>query len=320
MKYISSLKSATSILKIGVVLCAISLWTGCSDDDENGGADSLGSEVGVFVDDDGVSQRINNIGSYIYYEWDGDELVGIEFGDNDFKVTTSPFTVTVWTDEDYDPEVLKFYDFKFNSSGYISSYKKIDDITGRNYSEHYECNVTVSYNANDQISKQVAKVKYTEVYDGERESESYTATLTYNYSVGNLVSCEEYVPDEEPYSLTFTYNGVSNPHQQYALLPTSYMDDDFLCVFGILGLAGKASKLLPSSLTNDGDTYKFSYKVENGLIIAERMNSEWETAWVNYNYSNTTKGLSPVNRDLGSNENILKTLRPRFMHRSKRVR
>jgi len=261
-------------------------FTGCSDDDDEGGA-----------------PKADN--SYITTE-DGEKLLMTSDGHNTYSYNTEGLP-TGWGARcsiSYDPQQLsnndrEYYDFTLNGAGYISAVSgTYEDKYGKGTER-----VTFSYDGSGHLVKVSASGSETYYEDGEKYTESGSATTILTWTNGNLtkVECKYSGNDDgDKYSETETYtfdydDDYTNSIGQFShSLTYAYNFLDEFEELAFLGFYGKSSKQLPSKLTEkctesdeggtDSDTYTHTYTASytfnsNGTLRAEKF------GYSNYNYS-----------------------------------
>jgi hypothetical protein len=289
--------SAHLIWKMGLpFLCSGLLMTACGGDDEddnptNGGGNSTSSTTmrpGVFVVD-GTEYRITKVGHDSFsYGLDG-TLTAIHTVVTDYTIASSPFVLN----SEIDSDTQKWYDFSFNSRGYITkmsvscAYSSNSDLIDGSYS--------LSYNSNNQLSKIAFSAIRTSVKGNISHKYSYEDTYTLTYNGENLVkvaivcsTTEDGVVSTTIYDNVITPGNIENPSRQCgfimcnAISPTigtCLLDHD---IFAELGLMGQGSKMLPSQIqynivksdgTKISEDNTYSYKLTNQLISEESYNN-----------------------------------------------
>lgn len=120
-----------------------------------------------------------------------------------------------------------------------------------------------SYNENNQLSSITIKSTWEEYEDGEKEKGSYTDKYTFSYSgkrLTRVVDSWEEIDDHKDkgrceYTLKYD-SDYDNPFYQYTPKVVDYlMDMEGLEAFAYLGLLGRASSKLPTSISYEEEEY-----------------------------------------------------------------
>jgi hypothetical protein len=289
------------------MLCSTSLFTACSDDDDEGGNSTSRLKAGVFTIDSGTQYRLTKVGwDYSFYYDESGNLEGI----NDMEVTSSPFQII--ESDSYGSSVATCY---FNSQGYVSTIKYVDEEKGSDYLDSYSGTISLSYNSSNQLTKISISESGTEKEDGETFKYSGSCQRTFTYKDGNLISCTEVDKGSEggeKYSetsvYTFAYDDDENVYGQYTEGIFETMDiGDALAGLALVGYMGKASKYLPVLIDvtykweEDGEegesshSYTYSYTLNSDKLVAsEKQGTSKYTTATLYTYSTLTKAVEDL--------------------------
>lgn len=179
-------------------------------------------------------------------------------------------------------ESMKFYDedewvylkdIEFTSAGNIKSLKQTSD-------DGWYSNLTCTYDSNDRL---------TNVYIVDNDGEKCTFDLTWENGCLMKMDFEELVVVDDPdgpdeYHYTFTYGDKLNVNKCYTAFCSPLMAQ-----FLITGFVGKGSDYLPTSVTEDGDTYGLSYTTDAyGKILIETVSNDGYEVNLIYNYGTSS--------------------------------
>ena len=238
-----------------LLLGGLSLFTACSDDDDENGSGQPSAPV-IGPGDTNSGARLTSISNdwgkttYFQYNEDGtikrisEEQQGEE--DDWIAMTYNPFRM-----ETSEYGFLK--NVSFNDDGYLTGlafeYSESDEEEG--WSETGKGDMKLTYNSNGNLTKITVTGSYSGKGDGESFSGEYTGSITYSWIEGNLAKIQSTYDfgDGELSTETyeFEYSDEVNKFQQYIIGvddATGFSED-----FAPIGWLGKWSKNYPSSCT-----------------------------------------------------------------------
>lgn len=259
-----------SLLLFGGLLMGLALTTvSCGSDEnedeiENGSEQKPGSgssRIGALSSGTSLDKelpegyRIWTVGSHKFYYDEMGRLTSIENGDGAF-----PF--------DFNKEVtygngMLGYKITLNSKNLITkvtfSYEK---GSGIEY-DRESGSATFSYNSNNQLTSYTVKSNWEQVDDGEFESGTINDNVKLTYSGKKLVKIvydyEEIEDHKDAGTEVYTLNyddDYDNPFYQYTpKLVTRIFGQDEFESFAFLGLFGRASSSLPTSIDYTDDYF-----------------------------------------------------------------
>lgn len=303
-------------LLCALAVCALPSLTSCSGDDDDDDDDGSGEAAELSVPAsivDGVrlsgmtgagdlSVVYNSDGSIDQMSYNGTDY-DFEYEETRAATSTGRRLLAIVARYSYDGDRESWIanSFKFNTDGFIVSYK--EHVKG-SYSdgsrEEYKNNLTLSYGSKGRLSKVNVSSSWTDVdSDGEKESGSGGGSIKYSYSGDNLTQVS--VGDAEEMT-TFTYEYTTTPNTynnmteglSYGMATYS----PILYIFARLGFLGNASAFLPSQMVyrtesydegeKDVDTekYSFSYELDShNRIDAEVMWNDYLTYRLVYTWT-----------------------------------
>lgn len=289
----------------GLMFTAVLAFTGCSDDDdEGGGTPNAGNSYITTADGEKLLMTSDGHDSYSYNA-DG---LPTSWGWGSYSIS-------------YDPQRLSYsdrenYDFTLNGAGYFSA------VSGT-YEDEYRkgsYRATFSYDGSGHLVKVSESGSETYYEDGEKYTETGSATTILTWTNGNLTKVEwKYSgnDDGDKYSgtetYTFDYDGdYANPLGQFSHSLTYVYDFMDGCEdLAFFGFYGKSSKQLPSKITekwtetdsegtySDTDIYTASYTFNgNGTLKTEKF------MYFTYSYAYSSYSQAPA-VDLGAAKTAL---------------
>lgn len=167
----------------------------------------------------------------------------------------------------------------------VSITVKENESEGRDYSYVYSQTVNYKYNAKGQVASWSGSATETEVDEGDRYSGSASISCSVQYDAQDrIVKAELQIKgteDGERFEDTETYTfeyapGQSNKFYQYTPFLSEFAlwdDGYFVQAFAYVGLFGKASSEIPTSVTEfdkyleDGETYEHSYNYDLSVVL-----------------------------------------------------
>lgn len=274
----------TWIFFLGALLCAPVLSSCSNDDDEDGGVNNDGTEIGIpssVVDGVRVSGvTTDNSESAISIDYDSDGMVKsatvggqkftFEYAD-DTRSEAAPKRRIKRISSKIESDDYYFYceatNFKINTDGFVASY--LEKVTEKydGDSEEITANLTFSYNSAGRIERIGGSSTWTAVEDGVPDSGYGGGSVNYVYNGGALeksgYSYDGYGVEwtyEYDHAHTNTYN-VFTSELAYGI---SMMEDPILYALAFMGYVGNASSLLPTkavyrAYSNIPDDYDYKY-------------------------------------------------------------
>lgn len=234
-----------------LLLGSLSLFSACSDDDENGSGQPSTPVIGPDGTNSGA--RLTNIsngyGGLVYsYNEDG-TLNKAEWRAEEewISMTYNPLRISV----DNYGELKKV---SFNKSGFLTHYMvEWNDIEEDDYSSTGKGVYKYSYNGDGTLSKVVVTYSGKDVEDGESFPYYGSWTATFSWTKGNVTQIKiawNEVEDGSSWKGTDTYKleytDEINKYQQYVFgMPIA--DNDYEDLIAPIGWLGKWSKNYPAS-------------------------------------------------------------------------
>jgi len=269
-------------------------FTGCSDDDDEGGAPKADNSYITTEDGDKLLLTGNGVQSFEY----NTEGILTAFGCySDYKISFDPCKITY----DNDRELT----FSLNGAGFINKMSESYSYQEKDYSAKGYSEASYSYDGSGHLTKFVTNETYSGIDYGEEFNESATSTTILTWANGNLVKAVtnyELNEDGEMFSATDTYtisygnDAVKNPLGQFtqslSRVYDDMIDDNYIAELCFVGLFGKPSDYFPTiiewqSTNSDGynDQRKYAatyYFNNNGTLASENF---YGTNYY-YSYSN----------------------------------
>lgn len=243
--------------------------------------------------------RISSVDDISYYYDNNGRLEAISYDDEPFVFENGTFSFRFEEEDGY--VVCKTL---VNSSNLISSISTNINFSDGNYSEKGTITCSFNYNSNKQLASFSLKEEFSGYEDGERFSESYTEKYVLTYSGKKLtnVKCnfeerEDGERESGTISTRLNYDeDYPNHFFQYThgLVERAINSElDILGAFFYVGLLGKASSSLPTSVSrsytdSDGKEYErenkcgpYTYNSYQALKSAGEMTYKYTTVATN---------------------------------------
>lgn len=277
----------------GLMLTSVLVFTGCSDDDDEGGG-APKADNSYITDANGNKLLLTQVGNdYFSYNVEG-LLTGFGNSYEEGTVTYNPMKVIV--NDGYESTE---YNIGLNGSGFISSISwswSDDDETG-------SAKMNLSYDGSGRLTKVTGAASGTETDEGETYKTSENLSATFTYSDGKLTKVSSTLTayddgdkytDYEDYVYEYASDAPANTLGQFSqsLLQSWLLDED--CEWAwFAGFLGNPSSYFPTSVKetyNSSDeghspevyTTKASYSFNsNGTLSSEKFGSTYR-----YSYSN----------------------------------
>lgn len=252
----------------GLMFTAALAFTGCSDDDDEGGAPKADNSYITTVDGDKLLLTSNGEHSFEY----NSEGILTSFGnrnysDENYKISFNPCKIT----DDNDHEL----NFRLNGAGFISEFTESFDRQEGEDSRKGVGKASYSYDGSGHLTKVVTNYTYSGTDFGESYYTSGKSTTIFTWKNGNLVKAvTNYEGDEDgdkfyaTDTFILSYGDNANPLGQFSqslerVYDETIIDDSYIADLCFVGFFGKPSNYFPQRIeeqSTESDGYNDYYE------------------------------------------------------------
>ncbi len=301
-----------------MLLVPATLFTSCSDDDDNGGPST---QAGIVDSETGL--RLTGFGNYSYSYDSKGRLSEISSSGKSYEFTYNPNKIIGKYEDEYEDVIISV---GYNGAGYLSSYS--ESWVYEDWSE--SGTASFSYDGSGHLTKISGSWKGSGIDDGERYSESGTTTWNFTWSSNRLtkVVVTDKVDGHTNYTetTTFSYNGdYDNPFRQWTpSLAYVFTDSgETPALMSFAGLLGVGPSELPSALEYEwedleeddegSDSYNISYSYNSeGAVRVTRIGGASYTFYYDYADSDDDDDEAPARKPAMQEESSKTSLRGLF--------